>query len=87
MLGILVILLISWVLLWFFEGRSLMVLGILPAGRRFIQFLVGFILTALLCAAIQCIEGWQREAGWSLNADFSLTSLLRMLWWDFRSAY
>lgn len=44
MLGLLVIIVVSWVLLHFIEKRNIEALGIIPYGKRIIQFLIGLIL-------------------------------------------
>jgi len=49
MLGIIVILLISWMLLFFLEKENLLALGFLPILKRLKQFLIGFLFTAIIC--------------------------------------
>lgn len=85
MIGILVALLVSWLLLYLFERKSILALGLLPIGKRGRQFLTGFALTASLCAAVQYAEVQLSEASWVLNEKFSGKLLLEFLFWDFRS--
>ncbi|MCB1595645.1 MAG: hypothetical protein KDI76_12110, partial [Xanthomonadales bacterium] len=48
MLGILLILLLSWALLHFIAEKNLMVLGPTPVPLRLLQFVLGFVLLFVL---------------------------------------
>lgn len=85
MIGILVLLAISWGLIYFIEKKNLLALGLLPIGKRLIQFLVGFLITALLCVAIQYWESVLRSSTLVLNDNTSLAHIADMLWWDLKS--
>ncbi|MEP2774201.1 MAG: type II CAAX endopeptidase family protein [Fulvivirga sp.] len=85
MIGILVALAISWGLVYFIEKKNLLVLGFLPIGKKIIQFLIGFIITAVLCVIVQYWESILSSSILSINKDTSLRQITSMLWWDFRS--
>jgi hypothetical protein len=56
MIGILILLAISWALLYLTERKSILALGIVPIRRRLQQFGIGFLLTSLLCISVQFLE-------------------------------
>jgi membrane protease YdiL (CAAX protease family) len=83
MLGILVILIVSWLLLYIAERRSILALGFLPLGKRLRQFAVGFSITAILCAGDQLLEALLRSSDWTWHGHFK--TAVTMLWWDIKS--
>ncbi len=48
MLGLLVIIIVSWMLLHFIEKKNIEALGIIPKPKRLIQFLVGMLFMTLI---------------------------------------
>ena len=52
MLGLLVILLISWGLLFLFEKKNLKVLGLVPTATRLSQYATGFLLMILILLSL-----------------------------------
>lgn len=85
MLGILVILAVSWLLLYLIERQSLLVLGIFPSRKRAGQFFTGVLVTFTLCLILQFFESLVRSAEWRVNESLSFVTVLNRLWWDFRS--
>ncbi len=85
MVGIIVILFISWVLLFLFEKENLMALGFIPFLKRSKQFLLGFIFTSFLCFGVQFLESFLKSSDWILNSNFSFEKLLQYFYWDFKS--
>lgn len=85
MLGILVAIIISWVLLFLVEKKSVLALGFIPAGKRLIQFSIGFVITAALCTGVQLLESYLKTSTWVLNQDFTALLILKSLWWDIKS--
>lgn len=85
MLGIIVLLLLSWAVLYLFEKRSILALGFTPVGIRLLQFLIGFIMTALLCLSTELLEIYLRSASVHLSDSFSFQMLIARFWWDLRS--
>ncbi|WP_370088139.1 CPBP family intramembrane glutamic endopeptidase [Ekhidna sp.] len=85
MIGILVILAISWVLLYFIEKKHLNVLGVTPFYLRVKQFTIGFLLAGLLCVVAQMLEIWIKSADLVLVEGAGFSKVLNGLWWDFKS--
>ena len=85
MLGVFVALIVSWLLLYLIERKSIMSLGLTPILRRLKQFAVGFLVSAVLCLAVQALEMFLRSSAWSLNENYSANLILRGLKWDFIS--
>lgn len=85
MIGILIILVISWALLYLAERKSLLVLGIVPNRKRLQQLGIGFLLTSLLCLSVQFLEINLKSTKWLLNKEIELNLILRMLFWDLKS--
>jgi len=85
MIGILVLLAVSWLLLHFIEKKSILALGILPHSGLIMQCLNGFLLTAALCGLVQLLESLLLSSSWKYNGELSLTTVFQSAWWDFRS--
>ncbi|MDF0716422.1 type II CAAX endopeptidase family protein [Muricauda sp. 334s03] len=85
MIGILVIIAISWLLLYFIEKQHILALGFLPIVQRLKQFLIGFLLTGILCVFIQYLEAYLKSSTWILNKNVTSGIILKSLWWDFKS--
>jgi membrane protease YdiL (CAAX protease family) len=85
MIGILVELLVSWLLLWLCHRKNLSVLGLLPSKKLLADFLVGCLISALLCAiyffSIVRISGTQLQ----VNQGFSFMDFLSGFWWTLKS--
>ncbi|MCD2260977.1 CPBP family intramembrane glutamic endopeptidase [Psychroserpens luteolus] len=64
MLGLLVIIVISWVLLHFIEKKNLNVLGIIPNKNRTIQFTIGLVMISLICLLMIYIETQIKSITW-----------------------
>lgn len=84
MIGIIVQLLLSWLLIWFFEKKNLAVLGLKPTKKRVLDFAVFFLVTAFFAASgfLMSMYFGQR---WALNPAFTATLLLEGLWWNIKS--
>ncbi|MCX2741083.1 CPBP family intramembrane glutamic endopeptidase [Pontibacter anaerobius] len=85
MIGILVTLTISWILLYLIEKRSILSLGFLPLIKRLKQFVIGFLITAVLCIGVQSLEALLTSSHLFLNKKLNASLLLSMFWWDFKS--
>lgn len=85
MVGILVILIISWIALHLIEKKNLLSLGVLPIAKRLKQFLIGFLITAILCVGVQYFEAFLKSSTWVLNESITSSSVLKAFWWDARS--
>lgn len=85
MVGIVVILLVSWILLFSIEKKSLLSLGLLPTLKRLKHFLIGVLITGLICAGSKYFESSLESSSWILNKNISTSLILNSLWWDFKS--
>ncbi len=64
MLGILVILVVSGLLLYFINQKNILVLGLLPTPKRLVQFLVGFVFLSLINLAIVYLDTLVKNITW-----------------------
>ncbi|NJW52425.1 CPBP family intramembrane glutamic endopeptidase [Salinimicrobium oceani] len=85
MAGIIAELLISWLLLWGVEKKSLLALGLFPVGKRAAQLLSGFFLAALLCLALQVLEKFISASNWVFNPHATPAYIFSMFYWDLKS--
>lgn len=85
MIGILVILLLSWALLWLVEKNNLSVLGLKPTPKRILHLTVGFLLTALACAVYHYTTVAFIENNWTINNAFTLQTAANSSWFTFKS--
>jgi uncharacterized protein len=85
MIGILVALAISWLLLFLIERDNILALGFLPIVKRLKQFLIGFLITGIICVLVQYLESYLKSSTWILNKDITSGIILKSFWWDFKS--
>tara|TARA_B000000475_G_C15933997_1_gene421998 strand:- start:285 stop:989 length:705 start_codon:yes stop_codon:yes gene_type:complete len=85
MIGILVVLAISWLLLFLIDKENILALGFLPILKRLKQFIVGFVITAILCAIVQYFESYLKSSEWILNENISSTIVFESFFWDIKS--
>lgn len=86
MVGILVILAISWLLLHFLQNKNLSILGFLPVKTVLAHFSIGFILIILIRFIFLFIESELKSFEWTLNPDFKMEAVLASFWYHFKSA-
>ncbi|WP_228853216.1 CPBP family intramembrane glutamic endopeptidase [Aegicerativicinus sediminis] len=85
MIGILVIVTLSWILLYVFEKQSIFILGLLPNKKRFGQFIIGFLATAMLCIGVQVMESFLSSSHWFINENLTGSLVWKMFYWDLKS--
>jgi hypothetical protein len=85
MIGIFVAIAISWLLLYLIEKKNILALGFLPIDKRLKQFLIGFLITGILCVLVQYLESYLNSSTWILNNDITNGIILKSFWWDFKS--
>lgn len=85
MLGIFVILLISWGLLYLIEKEHLDILGIIPILTRVSQFTIGFCFICLVILIKIYIETQVEEIEWKAN-EFKVSTLFRAFIYHIKSA-
>ena len=85
MLGILVILLLSWIIIRLFEKKHLSVLGFRPTPKRLCDFMLFFLLTAAFCASGFLMKMYFGDQRWQLNPGLSLKLIADGIWWNIKS--
>jgi membrane protease YdiL (CAAX protease family) len=85
MIGIIVQLIISWLLIWFFEKGNLSVLGFGLTKSRLADFLVFFIITAACCALGFLFRMYLAKEQWELNPSLNIQLFFSGLWWNIKS--
>ena len=85
MLGIIFAFSISWLILFFIEKKSILALGFLPLIKRFRQFFIGFLITAVLCVFVQFSESLFKSSSWILNENITWLTIVKSFYWDFKS--
>lgn len=86
MLGLLVIIVVSWVLLHFIEKKNIEVLGVIPYGKRIAQFLIGMLFIMLLNILVIYIETLVLKVDWKLNDTIDYTLIFESFVYHIRSA-
>jgi len=83
--GLIVELIISWLLLWIFFKKGLLVLGIVPTQSRLFNLFFG-ILIAAVCGTLYYLSFVSFIANtWTLNKEFTGQKLLTSSWWTLMS--
>jgi membrane protease YdiL (CAAX protease family) len=85
MLGIIILLVLSWLVLRYTVKQPIGILGFSPPGRRLVQLAAGFALAAVLCTAVQWSEIALTQKDWEVNAAYSITQFGSVLWWNTKS--
>lgn len=85
MLGIIVQLLVSWLIIWFFEKGNLGILGFYPTKRRLAAFLLFFIITALCCSSDFFMRMIFAQQRWQLNPKLTAGLVWEGVWWNIKS--
>ncbi|GGZ82178.1 CPBP family intramembrane glutamic endopeptidase [Algibacter mikhailovii] len=86
MLGLLVIIVVSWVLLHFIEKKSIDALGIIPYEKRLIQFLIGLFFMMLVTFLTIYIESVVLTVDWQLKSPIDYTLIFKSFMYHLRSA-
>ncbi|MFY0629941.1 MAG: CPBP family intramembrane metalloprotease [Flavobacteriaceae bacterium] len=86
MLGLLVIIIVSWVLLRFIQRTNLDALGIVPNGKRAKQFLIGFLVMIFISLSTIGIESLVLKIDWKLNSSINYKEIFNAVIYHFKSA-
>lgn len=87
MLGMIVLVLLSWLLLRFTIKQPLSVLGYRPAGLRLQQLAIALLLGILVSSAVHWTESLVTMSNWKLNPEYSWADFLIASWWNFKSVW
>lgn len=85
MLGILLILLLSWALLHFIAEKNLMVLGPTPVPLRLLQFVLGFVLLFVLSLIAVMTDTLVYSIQWQ-QVIINPNALFQSFWYYLKSA-
>lgn len=86
MIGILVVLMISWALLHFIEKKNLLDLGLLPNKIRISHFFIGFIFLFLLNLCTVFMDTIVYSIEWKRNPDIEFVTVLQAFYFHLKSA-
>lgn len=86
MLGIVVVFLLSWLILWIISKEHITVLGILPTKRRLKGFFIGLISMALFCTINLLGQSYFKDIGYVRNPDYGIWESINGIWWAFKAA-
>jgi len=86
MLGLLIILIVSWMLLHFFEQQNLGVLGFSPILKGLKQFALGIICMVGILLIILTSETFAYSLQWELSPTGSLSTFSKAVYYHIRSA-
>jgi membrane protease YdiL (CAAX protease family) len=85
MLGIIVELIISWLMIWFFERRNLSVLGFRPSEERLKDLVFGLIASSIISAIYYLSIGYISGGKWTFDETYSMQSFFPGAWWTLKS--
>lgn len=86
MIGLLVILAVSWLLLHFIENKNIDVLGIIPNYKHLGQFTIGFVFIIVVCLAMIYLETLVLSVKWQLNSVIHYQSIFNAFIYHLKSA-
>ena len=86
MIGLLIILIISWGLLYLIERKHINVIGIIPTRNRLLQFIIGLFFIQLMVLISIFVESQVLSIEWRYNQDFKLNDILNAFIYHLRSA-
>lgn len=86
MLGLLVIIVISWVLLHLIEKKNIEALGIIPTRKRSVHFFIGFTIMIVICLISIFIESFILKVVWKQNDTINYLSIFDSFIYHLRSA-
>lgn len=86
MLGLLVIIVISWLLLYFIEKKNIEFLGIIPYGKRITQFFIGLVFISLIGLLNIYIESIVLKVDWQIQPNINYNLIFEALVYHLKSA-
>ena len=86
MLGLFVILIASWGLIYLIERKGIDVIGIVPNKKRGIQFIYGLIFIVIIGLLNVYLETVFLEVNWKMQHDIEYKSIVSALIYHLRSA-
>ncbi|MGE9313236.1 lysostaphin resistance A-like protein [Niabella sp. CJ426] len=85
MVGIIIVLLISWGLLWLIEKKHITALGIAPTARRIKQLGWAILLSIICCSTYHILRTLFIDNSWYYNRGYTFGGFLVSCWWVLKS--
>ncbi|NNV56091.1 CPBP family intramembrane glutamic endopeptidase [Limnovirga soli] len=85
MLQLIVLLAISWLLIWFFQKGNLSVLGLIPTKSRMKYFAVFFIVSALAAASAFLLRMYFAKETYTFANALTTNAILLEIWYQCRT--
>lgn len=85
MLGIIILLILTWLILRIVEKQNLSALGFLPPVRNLLQLSIGFIFAAVVCTLLQLLDGSIIHLHWTLRSNLTGSEIVNYFWWNVKS--
>jgi uncharacterized protein len=86
MLGLVIVFLLSWIILWFLAKKHVTILGISPNSTRLKEFFIGFVFMAFMCAINLWGQSYFKDFSYVLNPDYGVMDSIDATWWTFKAA-
>jgi membrane protease YdiL (CAAX protease family) len=84
-IGVLIVFILSWLILWLFSKEHIAVLGIIPSRRRLKEFSAGFVLMAIFCSINLLGQSYFNEMSYEENSDYGILEALNGFWWTLKA--
>lgn len=85
MIGIIAQLVISWLIVWFFEKGDLSCLGWRPTKKRLLQFVLFFFVSAACATLGFLLRMYIAEERWMINPVADAALILKGVWFTLKS--
>lgn len=86
MLGVLVVFILSWLVLWIVFREHITILGILPNFKRLREFSIGLLVMAVFCAINLLGQSYFKEVSYIRNPEYGFLESLNGIWWTLKAA-
>jgi membrane protease YdiL (CAAX protease family) len=85
MVGVIVQLIISWGLLWWYGKKDLSVLGFRPTRNRMVDLLFGLLAGSVCYATYAITTSLLTDNHWTINSNFTILTFAKSFGWTFNS--
>jgi membrane protease YdiL (CAAX protease family) len=85
MVGLAVILAMSWLLLWLFTKTNLLALGIMPNRKRMANFIFGLLSSSLICGLCLFLIITLSHSSLTINPKFTTKTFFNSSFWMLKS--
>lgn len=87
MLQLIGLLVISWLLIWYFEKGNLSVLGLMPTKVRIKYFAILFIVSAIISATTYLLKIYIAKEEYAISLSLTTMSVIVEIWYQFRTVF